>query len=212
MYYKNRGYDMNIICVLDRVYINLGEGFGEQVFEMDLTVLINEVAKSVKEYEGIILYDEKEQKIFLGRTKKYIVKEVNRFIAGFEEKPALENMASYTSKRQLNRLIRILKNKKGRMSCYGLIFLHIMFVNIQDHQNCHFKTYADTMRKMVECYCQERGRTKSCNKDELIEFFLKCYKTVKEEFNNSGAGVKAKKYASDFPKIPKRNASDVYND
>lgn len=193
---------MKIPCVLDRVYVNLGKDFREGIPKMDLVILIDEVAKNVKEYEGIVLYVEKQNIVFRGRTKKFIVKEVNRFIADFQPTLADENMASYASKRQLNYLIKAFQNKKVRISCYGLIFLHIMFIHAQNSQNNYFNTCAYMIYEIINRYLRENEN------DPLAIFLLGCFPPVYDELNNPNH----KKRVNDFPNVPKKNIGDSNDD
>lgn len=196
---------MKIVHILDRVYINIRKDFYEQISVMDLLDIIDEVAKSVKIYDGIVLYDCNTSKVYRKRTKRMIVREANRFISQFEELPADENMASYASMRQINRLIRAYKQQSTHISCYVLVYLHIMFKLVNDPERCDFMQFAETMFNVVDSYILND----SCDGkvDDLANFVKDCFGVVSLEFDSP----KIEKKVEDFPSIPKRQ-SVSYNE
>ena len=84
-----------------RVYVNISSEFDihvDKLTSLDMMELIHEVAKANPEGNGKPLYDAATGRVFEKRTKKYIVREVNNFIANMTHAySAVENMASYAS-------------------------------------------------------------------------------------------------------------------
>lgn len=196
----------------DRVYINLGTDFSLDQSGLDFEALIDEVALHKRNYDGIDLVEEYSSEythIFRGRTKKYIVQEVNRFIADLREvQSSSDNMASFTSKRQINRLIEAFRGHNKRVSAYSLIIIYVMAVII-------LKNPSDTtfdfskLQEIVNCICKWiQEYNEEYKDDELAIFLLDCFKTVSDALQHKDTQVAAE----DFPDIPKRNPSDRLDD
>lgn len=196
----------------DRVYINLGTDFSLGQSGLDFEALIDEVAIHKRSYDGIALleqYSSEYTHIFRGRTKKFIVQEVNKFIADLGEvQSSYDNMASFTSKRQLNRLIDAFRGHNKRVSAYSLIIIYVMAVVILNNPrqtNFDFSKLQDT----VNCICKWiQEYSEEYKDDELAIFLLDCFKTVSAALQNKDTQV----VAEDFPDIPKRNPSDRLDD
>ena len=131
--------------------------------------------------------------------------ETNRFILGFAETQSDENMASYTSKRQITKLARAFKEKKGRISCYALIILYVMFVTIVENsdnierESKLFQQFATSIHDLIYAYYTEY------KDDEVARFIIRCYSVAFEAFKNSSD----LKTAEDFPGFPKRSPENV---
>lgn len=113
----------------DRVYLNISEEYVDyRTFDLDFAELIEGVAKAHK-MDGIaILFDERNNTVCEGHTKNFIIKETRNFVSGLEQRVSkTENMATFVSKRQLQKLIRAFSGGKVRISAYGLIYIYVIF-------------------------------------------------------------------------------------
>lgn len=195
----------------NRIYINMGRDFFMNSNGLDFEKLIDEVAIRKRVYNGLPLMEEVEKNgihtvyVFRGRTKRFIVQKTNAFISGLKEvQSADENMASFTSKRQLNKLIDAFRGKNKRISAYALVIIYVMFVIILENP-CEpafdltlMKNIVDCVTKWVQFYSAEY------TDDELAVFLLDCFKTVSEALQNRNPNVSA----DDFPYIPKQDPDD----
>ena len=184
----------------ERVYLNAGEDF----FPAD-TLDFLELVDKVYRGEPLCKQDAYGRvAVFYRRTKKCIVKETNRFIDGLNEVVADESAISHVSITQVNKLIRALKNRRGRITCYALILMHVCLSLIYDNYDSNLQINQDMILRcmriihaLVESYYAE-------NADPLAHFLLQCSPVVFSEINLDWTrmqlnGVKA------FPPIPKRN-------
>lgn len=197
-----------------KVYINVGKDFYDALGDAEIPNfehLINEVALHKKiDDKGIILAEKIGSKLFIyrGRTIRYIVREVNRFINNIIEIPSEENMASFTSKRQINRLVRAFQNKQGYISGYSLVIMHIMYTIIKNNPGdaeadyTLFQKCANFMHVIINKYYEQY------NSDELANFLLNCYPVISDELINQNIT----KHVEDFPAIPKRISSNILDE
>ena len=171
--------------ISDRVYLNVGEDFFQDG-NCDLLDLLDLVARHAKVYQGEFLYgrNECDQIVtYYRRTKRCIVKEANRFIDGLNETVADESALSHVSITQINRLIRALQKRHGRVTCYAMILIHVCLLLISDNYDDNIPIeYADP----------------------LAHFLLGCAPVVTAEIN-SGWGQESLKGPESFPPIPKRS-------
>lgn len=199
---------MTLFELFDRVYIKVGKDFYERNLGLNFLELVDEVASHVKQYDGILLIDTINNKkvIYQGRTKAYIVKMANRFIADFVEVPSDENMASFVSRRQINKLVRVFNGDHGSVSCYVLIILYVMFSCIIDNPNGTsvkkdlFKSFLEAARDLVNAYSAEYGE------DVLAHFINECYDTVENAIETETAN----KRPGDFPGVPKKKPANSH--
>lgn len=190
----------------DRVYLNTGEGFFPND-NLDLLKLLDMVAYHVKVYQGENLFEQDKNGnyiVYYRRTKRCIVKETNKFIDGLNETIAEESAISHVSITQINRLIRALKNRHGRITCYAEIILHVCLSLIASHYDRDRPIDQDIISKytwiihaLSESYYAE-------NADPLAHFLLQCAPIVSYEVHSDWKQAQLKG-PDTFPPIPKRN-------
>lgn len=164
----------------DRAYINLPKAYNElkeqHINSLDLMEQINAVAKANPFGDGgVQLYDIDTHMVYEGRTKKYIVQKTKAFIQGIPERfSPEENMATFVSLRQLKRLISSFKDDKKRISCYGLIYLYVIYTLLYGKstkaEEC--LKYIETLHIIVGNYFENNPD------DQLAEFFYGCYAPI----------------------------------
>ena len=169
---------MDWLKLFDRVYIRIGEMYDVQMDKLafcNLTELIREIAKVNPDGDIEPLYDTVSGKSFEGRTKRFVVRKVEKFIAGMPEVfSADENMATYASLTQLNRLIRAFTFEKKQISGYGLVYIYVMYTLLEDKSPL-VDQCADCMRTLhdlVLSYFEDHPD------DEVAEFFHGCFDPI----------------------------------
>ncbi len=200
----------------NRVYINIGKDFSMNLTGLDFEMLIDEVAIHKRVYNGVPLLEETEKDgrivihVFRGRTKRFIVQKTNAFICGIKEvQSAEENMASFTSKRQLNRLIDAFHGKNKRISAYALVIIYVMFAIILENPCKSAFDCTPVMKDIIHCIIGwVKAYSAEYSDDELATFLLDCLKTVSDALDRGDSGVSAE----EFPYIPKQNPDDSLDD
>lgn len=173
---------MHLLSVLfDRVYINISSSYNEYFLNINLQRLLDEVAivnpDGDAECDSDILYCHTEGKVYTGRTKKYVVKKVNAFIAGLQEEECLDdNMATFASKKQLENLIYASYSSKRKISCYSIIYFYIIFTLLYGKSQMADKCaeYVKALAKIIFSYFED-------NKDDQLAAF--CYECVSPIYN-----------------------------
>lgn len=183
----------------ERVYLCLGHDFFGAT-STDFGTIIEGVALSVEKVNGEKLYtSDKNGKntVFTGKTKKLIAREANKFIANLGEVIAEESARSLISKSQIDKLSCAFRRRKGRISCYSLVILHVCFtlMNNKSDENLvnQLTECAQALVQMCQVYYNAYG-------DDLALFLLKCYPPVIAELTDSSQCSEAR----NFPPIPKR--------
>lgn len=202
-----------MLCFWDRVYINVGQDFSEGHKILDFEKLIDDVATQKRIYNGmplleVITKDGKDTtNIFRGRTKRFIVQETNAFISGIQEvQSEKENMASFASKRQLNRLIDAFQGKGKRISAYAVVVIYIMsriILESPDNSNYDF-TLMQEIIAWINLWVQAYNR--EYPDDELAVFLLDCVGRVQNAIQQRNTNLQAE----NFPYIPKQNPDDLF--
>lgn len=191
---------------MSKVYINVGSDFYAENPGMDFLELADEVAKSVKSGNGIDLICCRGENVMVhrGRTKRYIAWRATNFIASFEEVQSTEDMKSTVSIRQVKKLARAFNGMQGRISCFSLIILYVMYEDVVRNGSVNtvrsenFVRFADVMKRLIGAYLEEYPD------DILAHFVMDCYQPLKESLDEEIANKKA----GDFPPIPKREPID----
>lgn len=196
----------------NRAYINLGKDFYFDSNRVDFEALIDTVAVHKKEYAGIPLAEieaDRTVRVFRGRTKRFIVQEVNKFISNLQEVQSInDNMASFTSKRQINRLIEVFRGGNKRVTAYAFIITYVMAVIILENPTGSTTDFSQ-MEEAICCICAwMQAYSAVYPEDELATFLLDCYKTVWNALQARNTQVTAQ----DFPYIPKKNPADPAED
>lgn len=163
----------------DRAYINLSETYNElenNFKSLDLMDLIKTVAKANPFGDGDIqLYDADTHKYFERRTKKFIVQKTKAFLLGLSQRfSPEENMATFVSLRQLKKLIYAFQENNKHISCYGLVYLYIIYTLLygKSPKANECLNYIDVLYTIVSNYFEANPD------DQLAEFFYGCYTPI----------------------------------
>lgn len=181
------------------VYIPCGpDFFANYTGKFDLNYYLEEIAFVLKKDDkgnSLVIDDE----ACLARTRNYVLREANKFISGFEEIESEENMPSRISKTQFRLLNRTLKNKKGRITCYTMIILHIIYCLLKQ-ENINIDTnIADAIKEVVNEYYRYYPT------DELARFLIDCHEVT---VSNPGES----KTNGDFPPVLKKHPQNIENE
>lgn len=169
---------MDWIKLFHRVYIRISEMYNVQaaaLASLNLMELIREVAKANPDGDIEPLYDATTDKFYERRTKRFTVRKVNKFIAGMPEVLSTEeNMASYASLKQLNLLIRAFDDGKKQISCFGLVYMYIIYTLLEGKspavKDC--VAYVNVLYDLVVDYHEDHPE------DEVVAFFLGCFAPI----------------------------------
>ena len=172
---------MNLGCIFDYVYINVSGSYeNEYVRNIDLEHLLIEVAKANPNGDSKQLYDSLTGTVYMGRTKRFVVRKVKCFICDLQEKETPEvNMATFASIKQLEKLTRVSIAKNKSISCYGLLFLYIIYTLLPVESMAAEKCldYIEWLDDLVYAYFEN-------NPDNLLaEFFHGCRKPIVKAIN-----------------------------
>lgn len=188
-----------------RVYVNISSEFDihvDKLTSLDMMELIHEVAKANPEGNGKPLYDAATGRVFEKRTKKYIVREVNNFIANMTHAySAEENMASYASLKQLNHLIRAFSAADKQLSCFSLVYVYVMYKLLvgKATEDYDFTAYVTTLHDLVHDYCQ------IWPEDEVAGFIVECHEPIMSAFRGNNPHLTAHQ----LPGIPRKNPKKI---
>lgn len=188
-----------------RVYVKVSKMFDLHVDELtslDMMELIHEVAKANPEGDGKPLYDATTGKVYEKRTKKYIVREVNNFLADMTHAYSVEeNMASYASLKQLNHLIRAFSADDKQLSCFSLVYIYVMYkLRVgKATEDYDFAAYATTLHDLVQDYCQ------IWPEDEVAGFIDDCHDPIMGAFRENNSHLAAHQ----LPGIPRKNPKKI---
>lgn len=201
---------MNLLSLFnERVYIKIYDTSNENlptqhISNMDMSDLLFEVAKANPNGDTQVLYDEKNNKIYLGRTKSFIIHKTESFLLGIlEEEQPTENMANFVSKRQLEKLIASISSRKKNISCYGLVFLYVIYtlLDIESEPAKLCKKYIHMYDKVILDYLEHY------QDDQIAAFFHGCYLPIINAINNKNCFLDSKELPPRPRKHPK-NFSD----
>lgn len=194
-----------ITCCFDRAYINLPETYNEpkDFFKsLNPMELIIAVAKANPSGDGDVqLYDMDTHMFYERRTKIYIVQKTKAFILGMPERFSIEeNMATFVSLRQLKNLIKSFEQDKKRISCYGLIYLYVIYTLLQDKssQATECLKYIETLHNIVGNYFENNPD------DQLAEFFYGCYAPISRAIGARNIALPN----SQLPPVPRNRPQD----
>lgn len=169
---------MNWLKLCDRVYIRISNTYNNNLpvlTSLDLMSLIQDVAKANITGDGECLYDAETSKFYEKRTKKFIVKRTEAFIADLQEVPSQdENMATYASLTQLNRLVGAFSSKKKQISCYGLAYVYVIYTLLEGKSESAYlcAEYLSALHNLVSDYFEDHPA------DELAAFFHGCFDPI----------------------------------
>lgn len=182
----------------DRVYINLGPDFKPK-HSLDLDELLELYARARERSDNTLRLFDDNGNLCLRRTKSCLVSAANRFISDLNIVTTDENMASYTSGRQIKFLKYALlkKRKKAKISGYALILLHCIYAEIKASATSEeyteiLKEIAEDIHQLISTYYDLYPN------DEIARFLLACYAPLSEEMKQNTCYSKTA-----FPDIPK---------
>lgn len=192
---------MTKISFFERAYINLPTSY-IGLEHLDFMPLIHAVAKANPEGDGDIpLYNTATHEIFEKRTKIFLVKKTRRYILGMPERFCEnENMATFVSLRQLQNLIKAFNKDKKRISCYGLIYIYVIYTLLptQSTEASACMEYLSALYNLIHRYLESNPD------DELAVFFDGCYNPI-------GDAIKAKNIMlnnNQLPFIPRNHPQE----
>lgn len=189
----------------DRAYMNLPKILDEQnpLFKnLDLDNLITDVAIANPSGDGDIqLYNSNNHEVYKGRTKAYIVQKTKKYILGMPEQfSSEENMATFVSLRQLKNLIKAFNNDKKRISCYGLIYLYVIYTLLEGKSskadNC--LKYLEALYSLIKNYFEHNPD------DQLAAFFLGCFEPICQAMKDGNTTLQN----NHLPPVPRNQPED----
>lgn len=161
-----------------RVYIRISSGYDVAVAalkELDLLWLLKEVAKANPLGDIEPLYDAETDKFYEKRTKRFVVRKVNKFIAGILDTPSDEvDMANFASLNQLNLLIRAFNEDKKRISCFALVYIYVMYSLLEGKSTADSRCAA----YVVALYNLVHGYHMDHQDDEVVAFVDGCFSPI----------------------------------
>lgn len=161
-----------------RVYIRISSGYdmeAEALKSLNLIDLLKEVAKENPSGDTEPLYIQKTDTFFEKRTKRYIVRQTNKFIAGILDTPSdNEDMANFASLNQLNLLIRAFNEDRKRISCFALVYVYVMYSLLKRESSA-----AETCTQyVIVLYNLVRGYYEDHPDDEVVSFVIGCFDPI----------------------------------
>lgn len=169
---------MNLRQFFLRVYIRISSGYDvatEALKALNLLDLLKAVAQANPFGDTEPLYDIKTDKFFEKRTKRYVVRKVNIFIAGICDIPSNnKDMANFSSLNQLNLLIRAFSEDRKRISCFALVYVYIMYSLLEGKSS----TAADCAKYVIALYNLVHGYHEDHPDDEVVAFVVGCFQPI----------------------------------
>ncbi len=189
-----------------RVYIRISGGYDVAIAALkplDMIHLLKEVAKSNPDGDTERLYDVENDKFFEKRTKWFVVRKVDKFIAGILDAPSEnEDMAKYASVKQLNLLIRAFTEDKKRISGFGLVYIYIMYSLLEGKSpvvaDC--SKYVNAFADLIEGYLEDH------DDDEVAAFFVGCKDPILAAIQRQNTELAATQLPGRPCRNPKENA------
>lgn len=188
-----------------RVYIRISSGYDVAVSalkELNLLDLLTEVAKANPLGDIEPLYDVKTNKFFEKRTKRYVVRKVNKFIVGILDAPSdNEDMANFASINQLNLLIRAFNEDRKRISCFALVYVYVMYSLLEGKS----LTADNCAQYVIALYDLVHGYHENHPDDEVVAFVIGCFEPINRAIKTKNMNLKA----SDLPGRPCRHPKEI---
>lgn len=197
---------MDFRQILFRVYIRISGGYdvaAEALKPLDMKSLLKEVAKFNPDGDTQTIYDAKNDKFFEKRTKWFVVRKAEKFIAGILDAPSEnEDMAKYVSIKQLNLLIRAFNEGKKRISGFGLVYIYVMYSLLEGKSpmaaDC--AKYVNALSALVEGYLEDH------DDDEVAAFLVGCKDPILEAIQNKNTNLAGSQLPGRPCRNPKENA------
>lgn len=188
-----------------RVYIRISSGYdvaAEALKALNLLDLLKEVAKANPFGDIEPLYDAKTDKFFEKRTKRYVVRKTNKFIAGILDAPSdNEDMANFASLNQLNLLIRAFNEDRKRISCFALVYVYVMYSLLEGKS----PAAANCAKYVIVLYNLVHGYYEDHPDDEIVAFVIGCFEPIIRAIEARNLDLKA----SELPSRPCRHPREI---
>ena len=188
-----------------RVYIRIGSGYDVVVAalkSLNLVDLLREVAKANPKGDTELLYDPKTEKFYEKRTKWYVVHKVNEFLKGLHDAPSdNEDMADFASMNQLNHLVRSFNADKKRISCFGLVYVYVIYSLLEGKSPAS----TDCARYVIVLHDLVAGYHEDHPDDEVVAFFIGCFEPIINAIRARNPNLTV----SDLPGRPSRHPRDI---
>lgn len=196
---------MNLRQFFLRVYIRISSGYdvaAEALKALNLLNLLKEVAKANPLGDIEPLYDIKTDKFFEKRTKRYVVRKTNKFIAGILDAPSdNEDMANFASLKQLNLLIRAFNEDRKRISCFALVYVYVMYSLLDSNSTAA----TDCAQYVLALYNLVHGYYEDHPDDEVVAFVIGCFDPIIRAIEEGSPDLKG----SDLPGRPCRRPREI---
>lgn len=184
---------MNFNFIFDRVYLRTM--IPRPNTNLDFEDLIKMVAHFAPcGIDGRPLYE--NGKVCPKRVKTLIIKKTDSFISDFRQVFSDEDLATYTSYRQINKLIQLFRNnQKGCISCYSVVILYIMCricidAGATGNDIAPFLPFVDYFSIIIGEYYRDYPQ------HIVARFLYECLLTIQD-------GIEQEKTVFDFPPIPR---------
>ena len=195
--------------LFSRIYLYLSRDYFVNFPDCDIDRVLKDVAECrVKDENDNKLFERKEfedsaeKDFYMGRIKKLIIKEANKFISDFEKAYSTESLGQYISKRQIKSLVRAFEDKEGKITGYSFVIFQIIFGIVKDIPNYDF----DNLKNCITAvYNVVKDYSNDYPKDPVACFLLGCYEVV---FNEISSQRKVSADKTEFPPIPIRHHND----
>ena len=188
-----------------RVYIRISSGYdvaAEALKALNPLALLQEVARANPLGDIEPLYDVNTDKFFEKRTKRYVVRKVNKFIVGILDSPSdNEDMANFASLNQLNSLIRAFNEDRKRISCFALVYIYVMYSLLEgkSHAAADCAEYVKALHNLVHGYHEDHPN------DEVVAFVIGCFEPIIHAIEAKNLDLEA----SDLPGRPCRHPREI---
>ncbi len=189
------------MSIFDRVYLSMQPEFFSRFPSLCLEDIIDSLARKKQ-------YDEQGNALVIncdhvcrGRTKRYLLRQVNKFINDLETVDADVDMKECVSSTQLNRLIRIFKVRRGRVTSYAMIILHVLLLELwkadPNFNGEYILEFALAINDIAQMYYRQYPD------DELARFLVESGQVLIDEIRRKREADK-----SEFPGIPRNEIYD----
>ncbi len=196
---------MDLRQLFFRVYIRISSGYdveAEALKALNLLNLLKEVAKANPFGDIEPIYDVKTDKFFEKRTKRYVVRKTNKFIAGIPDAPSDNvDMANFASLNQLNLLIRAFNEDRKRISCFALVYVYVMYSLL----DANSPAAAKCAKHVIVLYNLVHGYYEDHSDDEVVAFVIGCFEPIIRAIEEGNQNLKA----SDLPGRPCRHPREI---
>ena len=185
----------------DLVYLSMQLEFFDQLPPLCLEDIIDSLARKRKHDDrgnALVIDDDH---VCRGRTKRFLLRQVNEFINDLEIADAEVDMKQCVSMTQLNRLIRVFKVRRGRVTSYAMIIFHVLLLEFRK-ADASF-TGVDILEFALAINEIARMFYRQYPENELARFLVESGQVLIDEIEREREADK-----SEFPGIPRRGCSD----